>query len=98
MLEKTQTWLQCLALQYDRTTLTVCTPVQGAHAALNMQNTVTACADQVCMLQYQQRDNFWGPSNMDQCNEALQIAEQFQDVHLLALGANTKAALMKQKG
>lgn len=90
--------LQCLASRYDRTTLTVCNPVQGAHAALNMQNTVTACADQVCLLQYQQRDNCWGPSNMDQVDEMLQIAEQFQDVNLLALTANTKAALMKQKG
>ena len=62
------------------------------------QNTVTACADQVGMLQYKQRDSVWGQSSMDQCNEILQIAEQFQDVHLLALAANTKAALMKRKG
>lgn len=40
----------------------------------------------------------FGPSRMEQCNEILRTAEQYEDIHLLAMANGIKAILMKQQG
>ena len=54
------------------------------------------CADQAYML-LDAPDVPIGRSRLEQCDQILQTADQFQDIHLLAVANDVRASIMKHK-